>query len=142
MPVKHRSKRLGLAFLSLLTSFPVFVGLYFADPGTPLLSRSGRGEGAAAGVRAASRVLRDTVVLPRNRHVMVNNTRLVYRGLNDRQILLEFYLLQLDPETPYRERISKDDAQKGFRLGDAVFQLHSLKKSVLTLRIKALYLAY
>lgn len=137
MGERNRAKWAALAFLTLLVSFPVLVGIYCADPGHHLLFR-GAGP-AGTGPDRASMLLQNKVLLLKDSSVTVNNTRLVYRGLEDRQILLEYYLLELDPEFPYQNRMTREAARRGIRLGDAVFQLVSVSSSALRLEIDHLY---
>lgn len=145
MSEKNNSKYFALAFLTLLTSFPLFVGFYFADPGKNLFSQRGMERSPGTDfkkVKKESRVFQGKIVLLKDSRLTVNKTRLVYKGLHDTRILLEYYLLELDPDTPYRNEISQTDARIGIRLGDSVFQLVSVSRTVLKLQIDALYKTY
>lgn len=140
MPVKNRSKWLGLAFLALLASFPVFVGFYFADPRNNVFFHGRGGEQTTAtDYKKASRILQDKVFLLKGSSLTVNNTRLVYKGLHDKHIILEYYLLELDPDCPYHSTIPRADTARGIRMGDGLFHLVSVGRNALTLQMDHLY---
>ena len=142
MPSKNKSKWVGLAFLSFLASFPVFVGIYFSDPGNTLFfQRTGMLRSGGTSLKKESRILENRVVLLKDSSIIVNDTRLVYKGLYDKHIFLEYYLLELDPECPYQNRISPSQARIGIRMGDSVFHLVSVGRTALTLQIDHIYKA-
>lgn len=142
MQTKNKSKWLGLGFLVLLTSFPVFVGIYFSDPGNNVFFQGVRERKAGTDFTKGSKVLQGKVFLLKDNSITVNRTRVVYKGLHDKRILLEYYLLELDPDFPYRNQVSKAEARQGIRLGDSLFQLVSVSRSALTLQANNLYRAY
>ncbi|MCG8683883.1 MAG: hypothetical protein MI892_03340 [Desulfobacterales bacterium] len=142
MQTKNKSKWFGLGFLVLLTSFPVFVGIHFSDPGNNVFFQGVRERKAGTDFKKGSKVLQGKVFLLKDNSITVNRTRLVYKGLHDKRILLEYYLLELDPDFPYRNQVSKAEARQGIRLGDSLFQLVSVSRSALTLQANNLYRAY
>ncbi|MCG8634305.1 MAG: hypothetical protein MI863_10785 [Desulfobacterales bacterium] len=82
-----------------------------------------------------STVLEDRVILVKGEPVTANRCRLVFKGIEEGRILLDLYLLELDPEYAYAQNISKTAAKEGVRLGDAEYQLISVNGRILKLKI-------
>lgn len=82
-----------------------------------------------------SMVASDRVILMRGEAVTVNRTRLVFLGQADGLIHLDLYLLDLDSEYPYPKQIPKAVAREAFRLGPGRYQLLTVNRKALTLKI-------
>jgi len=54
--------------------------------------------------------------------------RLVYRGCEDGKLLLDLFLLDLDPEYAYLQRVAIPQAEKGVRLGKRTYVLHEANR--------------
>jgi hypothetical protein len=87
----------------------------------------------AAQPHRKSMVLADRAIMMKDEAVTINRTRLVFRGLQDGDIHLDLYLLDLDPQYPYLKKIPRRDARKGFRLGVGKYQMLTVNSRVLTL---------
>jgi len=142
MRAQNKSKWFAMIFLVFLTSFPVFVGFYFADPGNNVFFSEVRDRKAGANLKKESRTLQGRVHLLKDSSLTINITRLVYKGLEDKHILLEYYLLELDPDFSYQNRLTAAEARSGIRLGDSVFRLVSVSRNLLKLQIVDLYRKY
>jgi len=82
-----------------------------------------------------SMVTTDRVILMQGEAVTVNRTRLVYRGQKEGALLLDLYLLDLDSQYPYPKQIPKTVAREKFRLGPGRYQLLTVNRKALTLKI-------
>jgi hypothetical protein len=67
--------------------------------------------------------------LNRDREIEMNGKRFVYRGMQDRSILIEVTIPALDPETVYRYLVPLHRAEKGFNLSGSYFRLKSARQS-------------
>ncbi len=87
-----------------------------------------------------SSVLKDRVILVKGESVVTTNRcRLVFKGIEDDKIRLDLYLLELDPESAYVQNISKATAKEGFRMGNSEYQLISVNRKILKLKISRHY---
>lgn len=86
-----------------------------------------------------SRIVDNRILLKKDKSVTVNKSRLVFKGMKDQRILLDVYLLDLDPEVAYPHSIAMDDVHKNIRLGDSFFQFLKVSKRVLQLKVIDLY---
>ncbi len=98
-------------------------------------SREYRRRAEAAQPPRKSMVTPDRVVAMRGEAVTVQRTRLVYRGLRNGTIHLDLYLLDLDSKYPYPKQIPKSAAREEFRLGSGRYQLITVNRKALTLKI-------
>jgi hypothetical protein len=83
-----------------------------------------------------SEILKDKIILLKDSALTINNNRIVFKGIENTSIYLDFYLLELDPEYAYHKNISKKEAVEGFQLGDYEYQLISVTNAVLKLSKK------
>ena len=58
------------------------------------------------------------VVLTKNQGALTGAARIVFRGRENGSLLMDLYILQLDPNYGYPHTIDESRAHKGFRLGD------------------------
>lgn len=65
----------------------------------------------------------ECVLLARNRGGRVNGARVVYRGSRNGALLLDLYVLQLDPHYGYSHKIEEEQARKGFRMGEEHYKV-------------------
>ena len=72
---------------------------------------------------------RDKIMLSKDDATLVNDIKIVYRGLHDRsRFRLDVFVLNFDPEMPFAHTLHVDQAKKGFRLADKDFKLISARK--------------
>ncbi len=86
-----------------------------------------------------SKIFNSRIVLRKDKSIVVNKSRLVFKGVKDQMVHLDVYLLELDPEYAYPHYISKSDVHKNIRLGNSTFQLLKVGKRTLQLNIVDLY---
>lgn len=77
----------------------------------------------------------DQVVLKKNERREVGRTALVYRGMEEKAILVDLYLLDLDPKQGYTKKVSIPDARQELKLGGVTYRLVSANNSYLTMKI-------
>ncbi len=135
-PLKRKYKSLSVLIILFLISIPVFVSHYVSESGTNNLFQRIVHRKEMANLTVQSNVLKDNVVLVKGENVTTNKCRLVFKGIEDSIIRLDLYLLEFDPESAYVQNISKEDAMKGFRMGDSEYQLISVNRKILKLKIK------
>ncbi len=82
-----------------------------------------------------SRVNTDQVILKKDEMIDVGKTRLVYRGIENRMIQIDLYLLDLDPKESFRLKFSKKQAKKEISIGDDKYRLLSMNDRFLNLKI-------
>ncbi len=65
------------------------------------------------------------VILRRDEKNSFGKVDVIYRGIENDQIKLDVFILDLDPNYPYRREITCRQAKEGFRLGGLHFELIS-----------------
>ncbi len=90
---------------------------------------------AVMGSTQKSRVNTDQVILKKDEMIDVGKTRLVYRGIENRMIQIDLYLLDLDPKESFRLKFSKKQAKKEISIGDDKYRLLSMNDRFLNLKI-------
>ena len=140
MSFKNKNKFLAVLIMLVLTTVPLFTGIYLADPGTTSKLFEGvRQRKASTDLTQRSKVLGEKIYLLKNRGLVVNKCRVVFKGIRDRMICMDAFLLELDPEYAYRHSILIPDAITGFRMGTTRFKLVSASNSKLILKADARY---
>jgi len=77
----------------------------------------------------------DRLVLKKDERIDVGRTSLIYKGIEDSKIVVDLYLLDLDPKQGYLKKIEEDKAEEGVLLGPVTYRLISANDSYLTLKI-------
>jgi len=77
----------------------------------------------------------DRLVLKRDERIDVGRTSLIYKGIEDSKIVVDLYLLDLDPKQGYLKKIEEDKAEEGFLLGPVTYRLVSANGGYLALKI-------
>ena len=90
----------------------------------------------SAGIPSRSKIVKGSAVLVRDQELEIDKTRLVYKGLENGQILIDLYLLELDPEQPYPRAIPKKQTRESIRLGPNVYKIDSANAKILKLKIQ------
>jgi len=129
----------SILFILFLISIPGFYAYHFTDWKNEALSRDISQRNAYPEFQEDSRIFDKRIMLRKDKSVTLNKSKLVFKGIKDKMIHLDVYLLELDPEAAYPHYISKADALKGIRLGDSRFQLLKVSKKTLQLKIVDLY---
>jgi hypothetical protein len=77
----------------------------------------------------------DQVVLPKNEKFVIGRNCLVYKGVEKKTLILDLYLLDMDPEQAYEKRFPKKEAKEEMRLGGDTYRLLSVNDRYMTLKI-------
>ncbi len=82
---------------------------------------------------------KDQVYLQKNQKITINKTNLVYKGISKGIVKMELYVLELDPDVPYRLRFSKKSLKQGVKIGYGQYSLVSARRNSLRLKIENLF---
>jgi hypothetical protein len=77
----------------------------------------------------------DQVVLPKNEKFVIGRNCLVYKGVEQKTVVLDLYLLDMDREQAYEKRFPKKEAKKEMKLGRDIYRLLSVNDRYMTLKI-------
>jgi hypothetical protein len=77
----------------------------------------------------------DQVVLAKNEKLVIGRNCLVYKGIEKKIVVLDLYLLDMDPEQAYEKRFPKKEAKKEMRMGGDTYRLLSVNDRYMTLKI-------
>jgi len=72
---------------------------------------------------------RVTITLKRDTRQRLGNLDIIYRGVENRKLRLDVFVLELDPQYAYRHAIALNQASNGFRVGGVKFELLSARDS-------------
>jgi hypothetical protein len=75
------------------------------------------------------------VILPKNEKIVVGKNGLVFKGVEKSEVILDLYLLEMDPEQAYRKRFSKKEAKNEMILGGQRYRLLSANDRYLSLKL-------
>lgn len=128
-----------MLFIFLLIAIVFFVSHYLSNSSENKLFQRVRQSKASTDFTQYSKVSKDNVFMVKDSSVTINKCKLVFMGIEDKNIHLDLYLLDLDPQCVYHQIIPKAAAIEGFRLGDSEYQLISVNKKVLKLKITNLF---
>ena len=132
----------SILFILFLISIPGVMAYHFTDWRTnTFMADTGRIE-AHPEFQEGVRIFDDRVVLNKGKSLTFNKSRLVFKGLTDKIIHLDVFLLDLDPQYAYAHHISTADAITGVRLGDSKFELLNVSQKTLQFKISDLYTTY
>ena len=74
------------------------------------------------------------LLLLKNQAARVDDVRLVYRGTREGDLVLELFVLALDPHYGYSHRIDEDMARQGFSIGEYHFQVLAASDAKISLK--------
>lgn len=94
----------------------------------------GRKEFDYAGRPVQPSVTTGQLILPRNKKFIIGRNCLVFKGVKRKTIIIDLYLLDLDPEESFEKRFIKKDAKKEMLLGEGRYQLLSVNDNNLVLK--------
>jgi len=138
-PKIDKISSISMLIIFLLISLPCFYVYYYTDWRNESFSQDVAQTQVTPEFQEESRIYHNRIVLRKDKSITVNKNRLVFKGLKDKMIHLDVYLLELDSEYAYPHYISKADGYKRFRLGDSTFQLLKVDRGALQLKIIDLY---
>jgi len=139
MPFSNKYRSYFMLFVFFLISVVFFVNYFLSNSYENKLFQRVRQSKENTDFTQYSKVSKNKVFLVKNNSVTINKCKLVFTGIEDKIIHLDLYLLDLDPQYVYHQNISKTSAIEGFRLGDSEYQLISVNKKILKLKITNLF---
>lgn len=139
MPLTNKRPSFAYLIVILLIAAPFLVDYYLAKSNSSELFQGVRERKANADFTNRSRISDNKVMLVKDHGLVVNNSKLVFKGIQDQTIRLDLYLLDLDPQYPYQQNLSKSAAMEGIRMGDSQYHLISVSKNMLKLKMHDLY---
>lgn len=75
------------------------------------------------------------VVLQKGKRRVIGRTSLVYRGLEEGNLLLDLYLLDLDSQQFYRKKIDRKKIDGNLNLGGVKYRLVTVSNSYLVVKV-------
>ncbi len=123
--------------LFLLPLFIAFGAMYFNSKNNVDASEAGRDIILNSPVyeKVQSQNPKTHVVLPKGYKIFIENTCLVYKGMSNGKINMDFYLLELDRDISYPMNFTKESGRDGIWLGNVLYKLVKVKKHTLRLKI-------
>lgn len=118
----------AIAIVSLTT-------LYLSTNARKQESAGLRQEFDYAGRPVQQAVNKKQVLLKKDEKIVVGRNGFVYKGIAKNMILIDLYLLDMDPEQPYHKQFLKKDAKKAIKLGGKTYRLLSASNNHLILKI-------
>ena len=92
-----------------------------------------------AGIPSKSKLSSEQVLLVKNEKITIDKTSLVFKGISDKTVCMDLYLLELDPDIPYTLKFTKQSVKDGIWLGNILYELISVKDNILKLKIQDSY---
>ena len=120
-----------IIFIALTT---IFFGLYYSSDLVSYRESQLRKEFDYAGRPTQPITRTDQVFLKRDEKKIVGKYGLTFRGLENKLIVLDLYLMEMDPHQPYRRKISKKEAKESITFGTERYRLSSVNRSSLVLK--------
>lgn len=137
-PQPNRKLTASLLLLSIM-AIP-FLIMYYLSTDTYRERRDAWQQSTATAVQKVdSSVTAEKVTLAKNEPATVGRTSLVYKGLEKKLIQIDLYLLDLDPQQPFRVTFSKKEAKDQISIGDNKFRMISVNERFLTLEIISMF---
>lgn len=127
MEKEHKRKWLSILFFSL--SGIIFgTSLYLITAGAaPSSEKMTVSVASAVNIQPYPDEPRVTITLKRDTRHRFGKLDIIYRGVKNRELRLEVFILDLDPQYAYRHAIALQQASDGFRVGGVKFKLLSAR---------------
>lgn len=139
MSLPNRKGWFAVVFIVLALAIPFAITYYVSTPSYKGRNQTWQENSSARGLPVRSTVTADQAFLLKNEKIIIDRTGIVFKGFADKTVLLDLYLLDLDPEASYPLRFSQETIEAGVWLGDVSVSLVSVNASVLRLKIKNVY---
>jgi len=123
-----------IAFLTAAFGLLYYSSIDYHKQGAQQVMEREKKEFDYAGRPVQSMAISDQVILEKNKKRDIGRNSLVFRGLAKNKIIVDLYLLEMDPEQPYEKRFSKKEAKKEMVLGEGKYRLLSVNNKHLVLK--------
>lgn len=85
------------------------------------------------------RKIKKNVLLQKGHKTIIDKTCMVFKGVSQGKVLLDLYMLEMDPDASYPHHFSKESLKNGIWLNNIKYQLVSVKKNALRLKVMDIY---
>lgn len=126
---------LAVFFIIFALAIPFAIVYYVSTDTFKARYQEWQSHNAEAGIPSRSSIKRDTAVLLKDEKLQIDKTCLVYKGIKKDQIMLDLYLLELDPEQPYQRAVSRNNPPDSIKLGPNLYRIDSVNSKILKLKI-------
>ena len=113
----------------------VFGAMYYASHYLTVQQSLVRRDYNSPAINAPSIGRADQLVLSKNQKYVIGRNGLMYKGLDKNTLVLNLYLLDMDPEQAYEKRFTKKEAKEEMVLGRDRYRLLSANDRYLTLKV-------
>ncbi len=134
MSLPNKKGWLAILFIAFCLAVPFGITYYVSTPASQARYKEWRTRNTATNVKLTSQVSARQLLLVKNDRVKIKNTCLVFKGLDKGNVVLDLYLLELDPGYAYPQRFSRDNNGNAIRLGDVTYTVTSANNYSLTLK--------
>jgi hypothetical protein len=135
MSLPNKKGWLAIAFILFSLAVPFGITYYVSTSAAKARYEDWRARGELASAGVKSQISANQLLLIKDERVKVKNTGLVFKGLDNEAVMVDLYLLELDPSYAYPQRFSRKINGRSVRLGDVIYSVKSVNNSVLTLKI-------
>ena len=139
MQMPNQKGWLAILFILLTLAIPFAITYYVSTDGYKERYKGWQKRNLEAGIPSKSKVSSGQVTLVKNEKIAIDKTCIVYKGVSDKTVNFDLYLLDLDPETPYPLKFTRQSVRDGIWLGNVQYRLISVKKNILRLKIQNVY---
>lgn len=139
MLIPDQKRRFGIFFILLTLTIPFAVAYYRSAVSDVKPYETWREQFRNRLTPAGADIPTDQVILAKDKKFVINKTCIVFKGLSRGVVLMDLYLLDLDPDIPYALKFTKQSVSDGIWLGNVQYQLVSVKKDLLKLKIRNSY---
>ena len=130
MPLPDKKGWLTIFFIFFCLAVPFGLTYYVSTPKSKERFEARGTRGNSANVKAESQISARQLRLIKNDRVTVKSTCLVFKGLEKGQVVLDLYLLELDPGYAYHQRFSRKPNGNAIRLGNVIYAVKSVNNSL------------
>ncbi len=135
MTLPNRKGWLAVLFILSTLAIPFVIVYYVSTDSYKERFRGWRANNEAAGLPSKSKISRDEILLMKDEKVLIDGTCLVYKGIKDKQLYLDLYLLDFDPKQPFSRNIPKKSPPETIKLGNNLYRIDSVNNRFMKLKI-------
>jgi hypothetical protein len=131
----NRRKTLAALFLVFTLAIPFAMVYYVSTDSYKARYQQWRKSADEAGRPIRSKQAADQFILARDEKLEINNISLEYKGIMRKNLMINLYLLDFDPQQPYLVEIPRKQAKDGFTIADHQFLLISGNDRFINLKL-------
>lgn len=138
MSPQNRSHLSALS-LSIFLVILISLVLLYSPSNSTGISQSVKSDATVMALTPASYQTKDDIFLVKNKKLVIGKNCLEFKGLYDKEIEVDLYLLELDDEQAFTKKINRKSIGKRIRFGDTVYTVLTANKNYLKLKIAKTY---